>query len=76
MNNELDDVPKMAEEPVIEEPETRAVVKLKGILREVVLIKKYAFEKNDERIYLCADNIERELQKVRYLGAILDNEWW
>ena len=38
-------------------------------------IKKYAFEKNDERIYLCADHIEKELHKLRYGGAKLDTDW-
>ena len=55
--------------------ETIAVVQLKSILKDLALIKKYAFEKDDERIYLCADHIERELHMLRYGGAMLDNEW-
>lgn len=55
--------------------ETIAVVQLKNILKDLVLIKKYAFEKDDERIYLCADHIERELHMLRYGGAMFDNEW-
>lgn len=55
--------------------ETIAVVQLKNILKDLALIKKYSFEKDDERIYLCADHIERELHMLQYGGAILDNRW-
>ena len=39
------------------------------------MIKKYAFEKNDERIYLCADYIEKELHKVMYGDFVFEKEW-
>ena len=45
------------------------------ILKNLTLIKKYAFEKNDERIYLCADYIEKELHKVMYGDFVFEKEW-
>ena len=46
----------MVEESVV------GVVSMFDILKNLTLIKKYSFEKNDERIYLCADYIEKEWQ--------------
>ena len=54
------------------------VIKLQEILRNITLIKHYNFEKSypDERIYLCADHIEQELQKLRYSNNhILETDW-
>ena len=55
--------------------ETIAVVRLTALIRDLVLIKKYAIERDDERIYLCADNIERKLQQLRYRNALLERDW-
>lgn len=51
------------------------VVSLTSLLRDLILIKKYAMEKNDERIYLCADNIEQQLNKLRYANFVFDKDW-
>ena len=51
------------------------VVSLTSLLRDLILIKKYAMEKNDERIYLCADNIEQQLNKLRYANFVFDEDW-
>lgn len=59
----------------VDEPEVCAIVTVGKLLEELTSIKKYAFEKNDERIYLCADHIEKELHKLRYGGAKLDTDW-
>ena len=67
-----DDEPIMCEKSVI------GVIKLQEILRNITLIKHYNFEKSypDERIYLCADHIEQELQKLRYSNNhILETDW-
>lgn len=67
-----DDEPVMCEKSVI------GVIKLQEILRNITLIKHYNFEKSypDERIYLCADHIEQELQRLRYSNNhILETEW-
>lgn len=71
---------KMTEEdePVMCEKSVIGVIKLQEILRNITLIKHYNFEKSypDERIYLCADHIEQELQKLRYSNNhILETEW-
>ena len=60
---------------ILEDREIVELITVGDLLRDCVLIKKYAFEKNDERIYLCADNIERNLHKVRYGNARLEHEW-
>ena len=67
-----DDEPIMCEKSVI------GLIKLQEILRNITLIKHYNFEKSypDERIYLCADYIEQELQKLRYSNNhILETDW-
>ena len=51
------------------------VVSITSLLRDLILIKKYAMDKNDEKIYLCADHIEEELNKLRYSNFIFDTEW-
>ena len=51
------------------------VVSLTSLLKDLILIKKYAMEKNDERIYLCADNIEQQLNKLRYANFVFDEDW-
>lgn len=51
------------------------VVSLTSLLKDLILIKKYAMEKNDERIYLCADNIEQQLNKLKYANFIFDEDW-
>ena len=57
------------------EKDVIGVVSLTNLLRNLVLIKKYAMDKNDEKIYLCADHIEDELNKLRYGNFILEKEW-
>lgn len=57
------------------EKDVVGVVSLTELLRDLTLIKKYSFEKYDERIYLCADNIEQKLNKLRYANFILETEW-
>mgnify|MGYP003309983106 CR=1 FL=1 len=48
-------------------------------LKNAILVEKYAsknsFEKNDERIYLCADYIEKELHKLMYGDFIFEKQW-
>ena len=53
------------------------VISLTDILKNLALIKKYNFETvyNDEKIYLCADYIEKELLKLRYSDAKLETDW-
>ena len=51
------------------------VVSMFNILKNLTLIKKYSFEKNDERIYLCADYIEKELHKLMYGDFVFEKEW-
>lgn len=53
------------------------VISLTDILKNLALIKKYNFETvyNDEKIYLCADYIEKELLKLRYSDARLETDW-
>lgn len=75
MTNEkmiMEDEPKCKE---ICDRELIAVVNIKDLIRELVLIKKYALEKDDERIYLCADHIERELHMANYGNAIIEHGW-
>lgn len=57
------------------EKDVVGVVSLTNLLRNLVLIKKYAMDKNDEKIYLCADHIEDELNKLRYGNFIFEKEW-
>ena len=61
------------DEPI--EKDIIGVVSITDLLRNLVLIKKYAMDKNDEEIYLCADHIEDELNKLRYGNFILEKEW-
>ena len=53
------------------------VISLTDLLKNLALIKKYNFETvyNDEKIYLCADYIEKELLKLRYSDARLETDW-
>lgn len=53
------------------------VINLTDLLKNLALIKKYNFETvyNDEKIYLCADYIEKELLKLRYSDARLETDW-
>ena len=57
------------------EKDVVGVVSITELLRNLTLIKEYSFEKQDERIYLCADHIENELNRLRYGNFILDKEW-
>ena len=57
------------------EKDVVGVVSLTNLLRNLVLIKKYAMDRNDEKIYLCADHIEEELNKLRYGNFIFEKEW-
>lgn len=66
---------KTEKDEPIEKHDIIGVVSLTDLLRNLVLIKKYAMEKNDERIYLCADQIEEELNNLRYGNFILEKEW-
>ena len=61
------------DEPI--EKSVIGVVSMTDMLRNLTLIKKYSFEKNDERIYLCADYIEKELHKLMYGDFIFEKEW-
>ena len=66
------------DEPIMCEKSAIGLIKLQEILRNITLIKHYNFEKSypDERIYLCADHIEQELQKLRYSNNhILETDW-
>lgn len=66
----------MNDEPIeCKKEDIVGVVSITSLLRDLVLIKKYAMEKNDERIYLCADNIEQQLNKLRYGNFIFDTDW-
>ena len=61
------------DEPI--EKSVIGVVSMTDILRNLTLIKKYSFEKNDERIYLCADYIEKELHKLMYGDFVFEKQW-
>ena len=65
------------DEPIMYEKSEIGVIKLQELLRNITLIKHYNFEKSypDERIYLCADHIEQELNKLRYGNFIFEKEW-
>lgn len=66
----------MSDEPIeYTGSECVGVVSIRQLLRDLVLIKKYAMDKNDEKIYLCADNIEQQLNKLRYGNFIFDTDW-
>lgn len=66
----------MSDEPIeYTEQECVGVVSIRQLLRDLVLIKKYAMDKNDEPIYLCADHIEQQLNKLRYGNFIFDTDW-
>lgn len=70
MNDEPIDI---KDEPI--EKSVIGVVSVTDMLRNLTLIKKYSFEKNDERIYLCADYIEKELHKLMYGDYIFEKQW-
>ena len=61
------------DEPI--EKSVIGVVSMTDMLRNLTLIKKYSFEKNDERIYLCADYIEKELHKLMYGDFVFEKQW-
>lgn len=61
------------DEPI--EKSVIGVVSMFDILKNLTLIKKYSFEKNDERIYLCADYIEKELHKLMYGDFVFEKQW-
>lgn len=63
----------MNDEPI--EKSVIGVVSITDMLRNLTLIKKYFFEKNDERIYLCADYIEKELHKLMYGDFVFEKQW-
>lgn len=63
----------MSDEPI--EKSVIGVVSMFDILKNLTLIKKYSFEKDDERIYLCADYIEKELHKLMYGDFIFEKKW-
>ena len=67
----------MADDEPVEcfEKDVVGVVSITELLRDLTLIKKYSFEKYDERIYLCADYIEQKLNKLRYGNFILEKDW-
>lgn len=66
----------MSDEPIeCVEKDVVGVVSITRLLRDLVLIKKYAMDRNDESIYLCADNIEQQLNKLRYGDFIFDTDW-
>ena len=56
--------------------EVVAIIKFTNRLWDLAMIKKYAIEKNDEKTYLCADNIENELHRVFYGNAKLEKGWY
>lgn len=59
------------------EIEMMGVIRLTDLLKNLALIKKYNFENtySDEKIYLCADYIEKELLRLRYANSKLETEW-
>lgn len=66
----------MSDEPIeYVDKSVVGVVSITSLLRDLVLIKKYAMDRNDEKIYLCADNIEQQLNKLRYGNFIFDTDW-
>ena len=61
-----------------DEPMKMEVIRLTDLLKNLALIKKHNFENTycDERIYLCADYIEKELLKLRYNNNFtLEKDW-
>lgn len=51
------------------------VVSITNLLRDIASIKKYALDKNDERVYLFADNMEQQLNWLRYGNFVLKRDW-
>ena len=70
----IEEIPKVVETDKVE---IRGVIRLTDLLKNLALIKKYNFENtySDEKIYLCADYIEKELLRLRYSDTLLDTEW-
>ena len=55
--------------------EVSCIVDGVDLLKHLALIKKYVFENDKERAYLCADYIEQELHKVIYGNTAIDWDW-
>lgn len=60
--------------PTIENNIT-GIVKMNDLLRDLAMIKKYAIECNDEKIYLLAEAIEQKLSDLRYGNFKLETSW-
>ena len=57
------------------ELKTMGLIKIKDLLNDIALLKKYAIEVDSEPIYLCADHIEEQLNKLRYGDHELETSW-
>lgn len=51
------------------------VVSITNLLKDIVSIKKYALDKKDEKVYLFADNLEQQLNWLRYGNFVFDKDW-
>lgn len=61
------DSPKIADET--------GIVKMNDLLRDLAMIKKYAIECDDEKIYLLAEAIEQRLSDLRYGNFKFETSW-
>ena len=80
LNEQQEEIKELKEDTIVEKSSDEKmvyVISLTDILKNLALIKKYNFETvyNDEKIYLCADYIEKELLKLRYSDARLETDW-
>lgn len=60
--------------PTIEN-KTTGIVKMNVLLRDLAMIKQYAIECNEEKIYLLAEAIEQKLSDLRYGNFELETSW-
>lgn len=51
------------------------VVSITNLLKDIVSIKKYALDKKDEKVYLFADNLEQQLNWLRYGNFVFKKDW-
>ena len=82
LNEQQEEIEELKEDinayETVKKSEEIGVIKLTDLLKNLSLIKKYNFENVycDEKIYLCADYIEKELLKLRYSNNfILEKDW-
>lgn len=60
--------------PTIEN-ELTGIVKMNILLKDLAMIKQYAIECDEEKIYLLAEAIEQKLSNLRYGNFELETNW-